>query len=147
MPCHVLPVMPQQLGHKDRTVKSLQVILGSSFEKKLTDFVPNAIYQDSALELSSFWRRIFLSVFTIYGHSSHLVQWSRTIRTNCQYPFNRRPLVKYGENRSSCFRKEDFQDYMYTVLYKCIAQRQGQITTWDKILIVTETFYYSNHTW
>ena len=30
----------------------------------------------------------FLSLFNIYGHGGHLVQWHGTIRTNCQYPFN-----------------------------------------------------------
>ena len=34
--------------------------------------VPNAIYQDSALKLSWFWKRRFLSVFTIYGHGGCL---------------------------------------------------------------------------
>ena len=48
-------------------------------------WVPDAIYQDSASKLSWFWRR--LSVFTIYGHGSHPVQWCITIQTNCQIPF------------------------------------------------------------
>ena len=33
----------------------------------------DTIYQDS--KLSWFWRRRFLSLFTICGHGSHLVQW------------------------------------------------------------------------
>ena len=45
--------------------------------------------------------------FTIYGHGSHLVQWCGTIRTKCQYLFNRRPDVKSGKTYSSGFRKED----------------------------------------
>ena len=50
-------------------------------------------FQDSASKLSWFWRRIYLSVFTIYGHGGNIVQWRRTIRTNCQYLFNRKPNV------------------------------------------------------
>ena len=34
----------------------------------------------------------------------------------------------------------------YTILYMYIAQWQGQITLWDKILIITKMFYYFNHT-
>ena len=34
--------------------------------------------------------------------------------------------------------KKTFQNY--TILYKYIAQGQGQIPRWDKILIVTKTF-------
>ena len=45
----------------------------------------------------------FLSVFTIYGHGSHLVKWCRTIQTNHQYPFDRRPHLKSGENCLSDF--------------------------------------------
>ena len=56
---------------------------------------------------SWFWRRRILSVFTIYRHGSHLVQWCETIWTNWQYPFDRRPNVKSGENCSSDFREED----------------------------------------
>ena len=50
----------------------------------------NAIYQDSAPKLSWFWRRRFLSVSTIYGHGSHLVQFAEpfeqignTLLTEC----------------------------------------------------------------
>ena len=53
-----------------------------------------------ASKLSWFWKR-FLSLFTIYGHGGHLVQWHETIRTNCLYP------MKWDENCSSGFRKED----------------------------------------
>ena len=68
--------------------------------------VRNAIYQDSASKLSWFWRRRFLSLFTKYGQGGHLVQWHGTIQINCQYPFDRRPHVKSGENCSSGFREE-----------------------------------------
>ena len=67
-------------------------------------WVPDATEQDIALKLSWIWR--FLSVLTIYRHGSHLIQWWGTIRTNCQYPFDRRSHVKFGENCSS-FREED----------------------------------------
>ena len=49
------------------------------FKKLSRSWVPDAVYQDSASKLSWYWRRRFLSVFTIYGHDSHLVQWCRTI--------------------------------------------------------------------
>ena len=48
-----------------------------------------------------------LKCFTIYGHGSHIVQWRRTIWTNCQQPFDRRLNVKSSENRWSCFREEN----------------------------------------
>ena len=56
--------------------------------------------------------------------------------------------MKSGENWSSGFREEDVKDFL--VLYLYIAQGQGQITPrvggGDKILILTKTFYYFNHT-
>ena len=50
-------------------------------------------------------------------------------------------LVKLGQADSE---KRTFTDYM--ILFKHIAQGQGQITTGDKILIVTKKFYNFNHT-
>ena len=35
----------------------------------------------------------------------------------------------------------------YKILYMCMAQGQGQINSRWHILIVTNTFYYFNHTW
>ena len=50
-------------------------------------------------------------------------------------------LVKLGQADSE---KRTFTDYMN--LFKHIAQGQGQITTGNKILIVTKKFYNFNHT-
>ena len=50
--------------------------------------------------------------------------------------------MKSGENWSSSFREED----VYTILYKYIAQGQGQITPRGQNLIVTEKNYYFNDT-
>ena len=52
--------------------------------------------------------------------------------------------MKSIENWSSGFREEFFKDY--TILYTYIAMEQGQIIPGDKILFVTERFYYFNHT-
>ena len=56
------------------------------------------MYQDSAFMLSWFWRRSFLSIFTIYGHGGHLNSRTMTIWTNFQSPINRRLQVKFEEN-------------------------------------------------
>ena len=85
-------------------LKMLKVNLRPSLNKLGRPWVPDAIYQDSAL-LSWFLRRRFLSVFTIHGHGGHFVQWRGTIRINCQFPFDRRPHLKSVENCSSGFRR------------------------------------------
>ena len=41
--------------------------------------VPDDLCKDSATRLYRFWRRKFLKVFTIYGHGSHLGQWTATV--------------------------------------------------------------------
>ena len=46
--------------------------------------------------------------FTTYGHGGHLGQVTWTIYTNFRYPFSRRLHVKFGIDRSSGFRCEDF---------------------------------------
>ena len=64
--CHAVhfPVLPQQPGHKfDPAVKMSKVILSPSFEETCRPLVPDAILQNSALKLSWFWRRRFLSNF------------------------------------------------------------------------------------
>ena len=47
------------------------------------------------------------------------------LNKNCQYPFDRRPHVKSGENCLHSFREGDKN---YTILYLYIALGQGQIT-------------------
>ena len=59
-----------------------------------------------------------------YWHGGHLVQWGRTIRKNCQYPFHRRPHVKSGENWPAQFQRKRHLKILYTY----IVQGQGQIT-------------------
>ena len=50
-------------------------------------------------------------------------------------------LVKIAQAISE---KKTFKNY--TILYMCIAQRQGQITLRDKIFIITNFLHYFNHT-
>ena len=50
-------------------------------------------------------------------------------------------LVKIGQDVSE---KKTFKDY--EILYRYTAQRQGQITKEDKILIVTKRVCYFDHT-
>ena len=77
MPCNVLPVLPQQPGHKfDGVVKKSQ---RSSHDHHLNKLgrpsVPDAIHQDSGSKLSWFWRWQRISVFfTTYGNVDHFVQ-------------------------------------------------------------------------
>ena len=63
-------------------------------------------------------------MFVPYGHGSHLFQWRGNIWRNSQYPFDRRPHVKFCENCSSKFREEDILNN--TNLYMVIAKGQGQ---------------------
>ena len=48
----------------------------SNFGRSL---VPDNLCKDSAIRHPRFWRSKFLKVFTIYGHGSHLGQWTATI--------------------------------------------------------------------
>ena len=139
MPCNILPVLPQQLGHKvDHTIKRLTVIL--------IDLESPVLYTHSDSKFSWYWRIRFLSLFTIYGHGSHLVQWCKTIWTNCQHPFYRN-MKKMGQAVSE---KKTFKDFIILYLYRA----QGARVTWGslggggggKIFILTKRFYYFNHT-
>ena len=61
----------------------------------------------------------FLSIFTIYGHGSHLVQRCGTIWTSCLYSFNKTTiwnLVKIGQDVS----EKTFKDC--TIIYMYLAQ-------------------------
>ena len=73
--------------------KRSMVNLRPPFNKHSRPWVPDATYKDSTSKRSWFWRTRFLSLFTTYGHSSHLVQWRGTIQTYCQYPFNREIIL------------------------------------------------------
>ena len=48
--------------------------------------VPDYISKDSAIRHPRFWRRRLLKVFTIYGHGSHLGQWTVTILAIFHFP-------------------------------------------------------------
>ena len=56
----------------------------------------------------------------------------------------RRSNVKYGEISHGVSEKKTFKDYMILCMY--IAQRRGQTTLRDKHWIVTNPFFYFNHT-
>ena len=48
-------------------------------------------------------KKIFLKVFTIYGHGGHLGQVTWTIYTNFRSPFPRRLHIKFGFDWPSGF--------------------------------------------
>ena len=58
--------------------------------------------------------------------------------------------MKSGENSQGVSEKKTFKDS--TILYLCVAQEQGQVTSrgwgWGEggILTVTKKFYYFSHT-
>ena len=61
------------------------------------------IYQDSAQNFLGSGEEDI----TIYGHGGHRVQWRETFWTLWQYPFDRMPQVKSGENTSSGLGEEN----------------------------------------
>ena len=50
----------------------------------------------------------FLRVFTKYGHSGHLGHVTWTVYINFGSPYPRRLHIKFGFDRPSGFREEDF---------------------------------------
>ena len=99
MPCHTVPVLPQQLGQKfDDAVKRYSS--DHHLNKLGKPWVSYAIYQDSASSFLGseeefygffFFFFFFVVFFTIYGHGGHLVPWCETFRTKCQYPSTKVP--------------------------------------------------------
>ena len=87
--CHVqniLPVLPQQLRHKfDCSVKGQRIIIWTN----LVD-----------LESLMLYTKIQRQSFLLYGEDvlPDMGRVAKTISTNCQYQFNRRPHKKSGEN-------------------------------------------------
>ena len=71
-------------------------------------------------------------------------QWRVTIQTNCQYPFDRRPIWNLVKTAKAVSEKKTFENY--TIVYIYIAQEQGRITPGDKLFILTIWFYCFNHT-
>ena len=61
-------------------------------------------------------KKIFKSL--CHGHGGHLIRLGGTIRTNCQYSFDRRPRVKSGEIAHAVSEREK----KYTFLFMYIAQ-------------------------
>ena len=85
-------------------------------------WVPYAIYQDSASKLSWFWRRRFLSTFTIYRHGGHLNHSNKLSISFRQ----KTPMWNLVKSAQAVSEKKTFKDS--TILYMYIAQGQGQIT-------------------
>ena len=56
------------------------------------------LYKDKAPGLIWFWRRRFLKVFTIYGHGSHLCQWTVTILAIFRSPNLRGLHIKFEQH-------------------------------------------------
>ena len=54
--------------------------------------------KDSAIRHSRFWRRRFLKVFTIYGHSRYLGQWTATILAIFHSPAPGRLQMKFEQH-------------------------------------------------
>ena len=52
-------------------------------------------------------KKIFLKVFAIYSHGSHLGHVTLTIYTNCHSLFLRMLHIKFGFDWPSGFREED----------------------------------------
>ena len=78
---------------------------------------------------SGFWRSRFLKVFTIYGHGSHLGQWTATILAIFCFSTLRWLHMKLEQNWLRCFRGEfvwNSQQFSHSNVwgsYKCIGKR------------------------
>ena len=59
--------------------------------------VPDDLCKDSAIRHPRFWRRRFLKVFTIFGHSGHLSQRTATILAIFRSPNLRRLPMKFEQ--------------------------------------------------
>ena len=132
-----LPVLPQPLGYKfDYIIKRSKVILVSHHFNKLSRlWVPDAVYQDSASELSSREEDFYMCMAAILLDGAEPVEKIVNILstdgpmwTTCMWN-----LVKTIQAISE---KKTLKDF--TILYMYIAQRQGQIA--PKILTVAEQF-------
>ena len=95
--------------------------------------VPEDLCKGKAPGLIWFWRRRFLNVFTIYGHGSHLGQWTVTILAILCSPNLRRLHIKFEQHWPRGFRGEvvwNSQHFSHTNVwcpYKCIGKR-----TWPR---------------
>ena len=90
--------------------------------------VPNDLCTDSALRHPQFWRRRFSKGFTIYGHGSHLGQWTATSLAIFRSPDLRRLNMKFEQIWLSGFREVlwNSQQFCYINVwssYKCIGKQ------------------------
>ena len=60
--------------------------------------VPEDLCKVKGPRLIWFWKKIFLKVFTIYGHGSHLGQWTATISAIFRSPKLRRLHMKFEQH-------------------------------------------------
>ena len=85
--------------------------------------VPYDLCKDSAPRLPRIWRRRVLKVFTIYGHSGHLVQWTTTILAIFHSPAPRRFHMKFEQHWPRGFRGGHLK-FSTFFLYKCMVPKK-----------------------
>ena len=78
-----------------RRKKSQTLMYDHHFSKFGRSPVPDDLCKNSAPRYPQFWRRRFLKVFTVYGHGSHLGQWTATILGIFRFPNLRRLSMKF----------------------------------------------------
>ena len=86
--------------------KKSKVNLRSSFEQIWYSLSPRCCIPRFSLKAFFVLEKKILSVFIIYGHGGHLIQWHWTIWTNCQYWLKIGPAVS---------EKKTFKSY--TIIY------------------------------
>ena len=65
--------------------------------------VTDAVYQVRSMGLLLLEKKVFLRIFTIYGHGSHLGHMTRIIWTNFRFPIPLKLHMKFGFNWPSSF--------------------------------------------
>ena len=75
-----------------------------------------------------FCRRIFLKVFTIYGHGGHLGRVTWTIYINFRSPFKRMAPHEIWHRLAKWLQRRRYLKIMVKYMY--IAPGQGQTTPW-----------------
>ena len=103
---------------------------GHNFNTLDSTQVPNATYQVSRPSVNRFWRRRFLKVFTIYGHSGHVGHVTRTVGKFFHSLNPWRLYIKFGHNWPSGFRGDCLKSSKY--------ERSGsKVTEWPWPLVLT----------
>ena len=105
----ILNIFPIQI-HREANVTSPKTGQMSMYNHYFSNFgrppIPNDLCKDSATTRHPlFWRRRFLKVFTIYGHSGHLGQRIATILAIFRSPNLRRLHKKFVQNWLRGFRE------------------------------------------